>query len=244
MIILAIEATAQAASVCVARGEKAGFEILSLYSSNIKRTHSETLLPMIISCMENVGLSYDDIDLYATSSGPGSFTGVRIGAATLKGIAFGRSKPCVGVSSLHALAYNFADMYEGEYICSLMDARGNRYFTSLYQIREGVPHRLGDDEILTAERLNESLLSLHATVNLVGDGAEMFYRNYQDPSYRPAPQLLRYQNAASVALCAYRRYCSAENRSVFTDTALTPVYLLPSQAERERNKRKELLKNE
>lgn len=237
MKILAVESSAKTASVCIAEADGRELVVQSLFTVNAGHTHSETLLPMVLACMENTKVSYDDIELFALSAGPGSFTGVRIGAATVKGIAFGRNTPCVGVSSLLTLAYNFRSLCEDEYVAAIMDARGKRYFTALFKIENGKITRLSEDEILTDEQLDERLSQLDRPVHLVGDGAKMFFDGHECTHYVLAPELLIEPNAASVAKAAYERYVSTDDKTVFTDKNLTPVYLLPSQAERERNKR-------
>ncbi len=237
MKILAIESSAQTASVCLAETSGTELTILSSFTSNAGHTHSETLLPMIAACTDSTKISYDDIELFALSAGPGSFTGVRIGVATVKGISFGRNKPCVGVSSLAALAYNFRSLCEGECVASIMDARGKRYFTALFEIKNGNIVRLSEDEILTDEQLVERLSVPDGIIHLVGDGAKMFFADHRCDRYAVAPELLVCPSAASVAAAAYELYVSTDDKTVFTDKNLTPVYLLPSQAERERNKR-------
>ena len=102
MKILALDSTALTASVAVCENER----LLSEFTVNNGNTHSETILPMIASMLERLGLTASDVDIFACSAGPGSFTGVRIGAATVKGLAFGSDKPCIGVSTLKALSYN------------------------------------------------------------------------------------------------------------------------------------------
>ena len=128
MKILALDSTAAVCSCAVCEDEK----ILSVFTVNSGNTHSETLLPMIEASLRMLSLEVCDIDLFAFSEGPGSFTGVRIGAATLKGLAFGRNKPCVGVSTLKALASNLSGM--SGIVCPVMNARRNQVYLSLIHI--------------------------------------------------------------------------------------------------------------
>ena len=122
MIILAIESSALTASVAVCDGER----LLGEYTLNNGNTHSETLLPMAEALLKSLNLTVQQIDLFAVAAGPGSFTGVRIGVATLKGLAFATQKPCVGVSTLEALAYNFP-VPKG-LICPVMNARRKQVY--------------------------------------------------------------------------------------------------------------------
>ncbi len=117
MKILAIDTTAVAASVALCEDS----ELLGEYTVRNGNTHSQTILPMVESLLSFFELSVDDIDLFSASAGPGSFTGVRIGAATVKGLAFGTNKPCIGVSTLEALAYNLIG--QNGLICPVMHAR-------------------------------------------------------------------------------------------------------------------------
>ena len=126
MKILALDSTAKTSSVAVLEDDT----LLGLYSVNIPNTHSETLLPMVKSILEALKLTNEDIDAYAVSEGPGSFTGVRIGVATIKGLALGRNKPCVGVSTIEALYENLSD-YEG-IICPIMNARRGQVYTGAF----------------------------------------------------------------------------------------------------------------
>ena len=137
MYILAIDTTAKTASVCVGKDDNGEFTPLSLWTSNCGFTHSETLLPMIDSCLSSSGICADDIDTIAVSAGPGSFTGVRIGVACAKGISFGLSAKginhrCVSVSSLEALAENVRN-YSGYIICPVMDARRSQFYNALFK---------------------------------------------------------------------------------------------------------------
>ena len=131
-------------------------------------THSATLLPEIERLLKDAGLTFADIDLFAASAGPGSFTGVRIGAATLKGIAFGRNKPCCAVSALEALAYNLRKT-DG-IVCALMDARRGQFYTATFAVADGKVTRLSPDEAKSGEEIAASL-DAYPHVPLVGDGA-------------------------------------------------------------------------
>ena len=127
MLILAIDSTATVGSVALLRDST----ILCEYTVNAGNTHSITLLPMIEHMLKVADIKLSDIDLFAASVGPGSFTGVRIGTATIKGLAHPLSKPCVGVSTLEALAYNLKGL--GGIICPCMNARRSQVYTALFE---------------------------------------------------------------------------------------------------------------
>ena len=232
MLIFALDSTAVAASVAVTEDER----LLALYHLHNGNTHSETLLPMIESVMTRLNRTIDNIDLFAASVGPGSFTGVRIGTATVKGLAFGRNKPCACVSTLEALAENLAAVARpGELICSVMNARRNQVYNALFRATGDRLTRLTADRAIAIADLESELASMQVTAapaHLVGDGCAVTLAGAATPArFRVAPPLLREQNAYSVAVCALR---AAREGKTVTDAELTPVYLRPCQAERER----------
>ena len=228
MLILAMDSTAIVGSVALCNDE----QLLAEFTVNIGHTHSETLLPMVESVLRTCGMSVRDIDLFACTAGPGSFTGVRIGAATLKGIAFGRSKPCVGVSTLESLATN-AIAFDGV-ICPAMNARRSQVYNALFSCEKGTLTRLCDDRALAISELGEELASIDKPIYLVGDGAELVYNALKctlGERLILLPERLVNQSGYSTALCALTLY----RQGVFeTDAELSPVYLRPSQAERMR----------
>ncbi len=223
MRILALDSTALTATVALCEDEK----LLSEYTLNNGNTHSETILPMISSMLDLFGCTVSDIDVFACSAGPGSFTGVRIGAATLKGLAFGREKPCVGVSTLEALAYNVKGC-DG-IICAVMNARRGQVYNALFS-SDG--ERLCEDRALSIEELCAELIEKHTKVVVCGDGTDITIEGFKGRvNATAAPNRLVCQSAYSVAQVALRYV--REGRTV-TDIELTPVYLRLSQAERER----------
>lgn len=225
MLILALDSTAVAASVALCDGEK----LLANYTINLGNTHSETLLPMVEAVMKAAHISAADIDLFAASAGPGSFTGVRIGAATVKGLAFGKDKPCIGVSTLEALAYNLIG-FEG-IACPVMNARRSQVYTALFEVSGGTLTRLTPDRAISIAELEEELLTLNKPVYLSGDGYEITRTGFSRFTPKDTPAILIPQNGYSVAMCARKQY-EAGVRT--TDIELSPVYLRLSQAERER----------
>lgn len=228
MITLALDSTANTASCALAREGR----LLALSTVDGIRTHSETLLPMIEHILSEAALTLTDVGLFAASEGPGSFTGVRIGVAALKGLAFGQGKPCVGVSTLAALARNLEALYDTEpLIVPVMDARRQQVYTAIFQ----GSRRLTDDLLIPLSELRELLGGLSGQkIYFCGDGYDLAHRFFaDDPRVAPTPALLIPQNALSVALCAEDIFAAAEDRSAFTDANLSPRYLRASQAERE-----------
>jgi tRNA threonylcarbamoyladenosine biosynthesis protein TsaB len=232
MYILALDSTAVTASVCICKDE----EMLCLYTVNNGNTHSETLLPMIESALKQTSLTSDDIDLYVCSAGPGSFTGVRIGSATLKGMAFGRGKPCVGVSTLEALARNLSILPVKALVCPVMNARRGQVYNALFLAENGSITRLTEDRLLTVSDLEAEISEKYSDlpVYLVGDGYEITKELFKSCSPAVTPEYMIYQNAYSVAMCGKDAY---ESGAQVSDAALCPTYLRPSQAERTREEK-------
>lgn len=233
MYILALDSTAIAATVALCDDEK----MLSLSTIENGNTHSQTLLPMVEQTLAQFELCPTDIELFACSYGPGSFTGVRIGASTVKGLAFGTGIPCIGVSTLEALAENLVG-FDG-ILCPVMNARRNQVYNALFECKNGVITRLCEDRAIALTDLDTELASLpSAPVYLVGDGYDLAISELKASAdrIRKTPVLLRTQNAYSVAQVARAQY----ERGVRTsDSELVPVYLRPCQAERERMERLE-----
>ena len=201
-------------------------------------THSTTLLPMIESMLSLAKLTYGDIDAYAVSCGPGSFTGVRIGVAAVKGLAFAKNTPCIGVSATEAMAENFRGI-EG-IIVPVTDARRDMVYTALFRSTSGGElTRLTDDEQIGVDELCEKLAEFEGErVYFAGDAyAKMTSHPMRPKLTAYTPDGMRIQSAYGVAKAALEKWNSAENRSVFTDANLLPVYLKKSQAEREREER-------
>ncbi|MEG1166360.1 MAG: tRNA (adenosine(37)-N6)-threonylcarbamoyltransferase complex dimerization subunit type 1 TsaB, partial [Oscillospiraceae bacterium] len=144
MRILGFESSAKTASVAIC--DEAG--LVAQYFQNSGLTHSRTLLPMAENMLKNLDLSLADIDLIAVAQGPGSFTGVRIGVSTVKGLAWASEKPVCGVSTLAAMAYNGLTAPEGSIICCVMDARRNQFYNALFEIQDGIPVRLCEDRAI------------------------------------------------------------------------------------------------
>jgi tRNA threonylcarbamoyladenosine biosynthesis protein TsaB len=227
MKILALDSTATIASAALCEDER----LLGEYTIQNGNTHSETLLPMIESLLGFHDLTANDVDLFAASAGPGSFTGVRIGAATLKGLAFDTQKPCIGVSTLEALAYNL-NIVNG-LVCPVMNARRKQVYTALFRYQNGQAERLLPDSAIAIAELDEILKQYDEPVYLTGDGYTIT-EELLTHKIIPTPERLRHQSAYSVAQIAWKHYTAG---AVTTDSEMAPTYLRPSQAERERAER-------
>lgn len=226
MLTLAFESSAKAASVALVRDGK----LISQYSQCSGLTHSRTLLPMAEDMLKNAELGLDKVDVFAVAYGPGSFTGIRIGVSTVKGLAWATEKPCVGVSTLEAMAWH--GLAAGGYICPVMDARRSQVYNGLFKIEGEKPIRLCEDRAIALPLLGDELKKLDAPVFLVGDGAELTaaYLKEQGLPYVLAPDNLRWQSAWGVAMAAMDKTSGNADE-------LLPVYLRLSQAERERQER-------
>lgn len=225
MLILGVDSTAVTASVAIAEVKEGELISHSLFTVKNKMTHSENLMPMIDHALQVYGAKASDLELLAVNAGPGSFTGVRIGVATVKGLAFPKSLPCAPVSTLDSLAQNLEGV-PGT-VCALMDARRNQFYYAIFE--NGL--RLTPDSCGSAEEIAEQLAGKDVT--LCGDGALVF-ASHAHGIYAVANPVIREQNALSVALCGYRMYM--EGKAV-SGKELRPVYLRVPQAERERLER-------
>lgn len=228
MLILALDSTATVASVAVCRDANP----IAAFTVSNGNTHSETLLPMVESALQCAGITLADIDLFAASVGPGSFTGVRIGTATVKGLAFGTGKPCIGISTLRALAENLLP-FDG-ILCPVMNARRGQVYNALFRASGDKLERLCPDRALSVEELKAELAAMGEPFSLSGDGIPEFLANAGDLTPAPISPLLIAQNAVSVAKCALYDYLEGKRG---TDAELNPVYLRLPQAERERLER-------
>lgn len=227
MLILAFESSAKAASVALMNED--GLLAESYQMTGL--THSQTLLKMAQDLLNNGGKTPQDVTAVAVASGPGSFTGVRIGAAAAKGFAWGGELPCYGVSTLEAMAHSAASA-EGIY-CAAMDARRNQVYNGIFQMSGGKLTRLREDRAISLLELQEDLLTMEGPIYLVGDGAKLCMDALEDkvPNLVLLPEHLRQQRASGVALCARKMIdCGL----IGDGAALVPNYLRLSQAERER----------
>lgn len=230
MKILAVDTSATAASVAVAEENK----LIGEFSINTALTHSQTLMPMVDELLNNTGLSVNDIDAVAVNAGPGSFTGVRIGVAAVKGIAFPKNLPCVSVSTLESMAYNM--LGNDCIVCSVMDARCSQVYNALFRVKGCTVTRMTDDRALSLTDLKNELQNINEKVVLVGDGAVLCskFLGEELENIMLAPFNNRIQTASSVAYAAFEKINNGE--TVKADE-LMPVYLRLPQAQRELNKK-------
>ena len=226
MLILAFESSAKSASVALVKDGK----LLSQSSQMSGLTHSRTLLPMAEDMLKNAELTIKNVDAFAVAHGPGSFTGIRIGVSAVKGLAWASDKPCVGVSTLEAMAWH--GLAAGGYVCPVMDARRNQVYNAIFKIENGKVVRVTEDRAIALSELKEELLALGEKVFLVGDGTEITARYFdaENIPYTAAPENLLWQSAWGVAM-------AAQDKPLGSADDLVPVYLRLSQAERERLER-------
>lgn len=232
MLLLAFETSAKAASVALFQGNT----LLGEQYQNTGMTHSQTLMVMAEDLLRQCGKTPRDVTAVAVANGPGSFTGVRIGAAAAKGFAWGADIPLYGVSTLEAMALGLG-IREG-YICPVMDARRAQVYNALFYVNQGVLTRVAPDRAIALSDLAEELTNLDKPVFLVGDGSFLCYNTLIEsvPGLVLPPEHQLHQRATGVGLAALRQIesgCSGDA------AALTPNYLRLSQAERERLAREE-----
>ena len=225
MLVLGMDTSTRAGSVALLRGDKVLGEVL--VHSGI--THSESILPAASRVFEQSGIEPDEIDLFAVTVGPGSFTGLRIGVSIIKGLAFGSSRPVAAVSTLEALAWNF--FFSARPVCAMLDAKKGQVYSALYYCTEdGRPRREGEVVAVEPERLPGYL---PADVILAGEGA-VRYENVFLKAFGPesfAPPHLHLIRASAVAVLG-RRLLEAGETVKAAD--LAPVYIRVSEAEQKR----------
>ena len=232
MKILALETSAVTASVAVTENEK----LLAQSFQNSGLTHSATLMPMVADLLKNTGLKLEDMDVIAVSAGPGSFTGIRIGVAAAKGLAWPGDKLCAPCSTLESMAWQCAHM-EGE-ICAVMDARRKQVYNARFLAKDGKLERLCEDRAIGVEELLEELSGAEKPVTLVGDGARLCKAAFDTAGIAAvmAPPHLICQTAWGVARAALEL---AKAGKLIPAGQMTPQYHRLSQAERERLEREE-----
>ncbi len=228
MKILGIDASGMVASVAILEDDI----IVGEYTTNFKKTHSQTLLPMLEQLQEMIALDLSTIDAIAVAAGPGSFTGLRIGSSTAKGLGFALDKPIVSVSTIEAMAYNLWGAASD--VCVIMDARRNQTYTGIYRFESGQmsciasPRAVAFDEILDIINKNDR------PVTFVGDGIPVFASQIKEKAtvdYSFAPAHMNRQRASSLCALAKIYYEAGQYQ---TAAEHRPDYLRLSQAERER----------
>ena len=232
MRILGIESSSLVASVAIVEDEVTMAE----YTANFKKTHSQTLLPMIDSMVELLGIELSTMDAIAVSGGPGSFTGLRIGSATAKGLGLALNKPLIHVPTLDATAYNLYGA--GALICPIMDARRNQVYTGIYRFEKEFETVHGQD-VMDMGNLIHILNGLGEPVILLGDGVPVYEKQIEknmSAPFRFAPAHANRQRAAAVAALGAVYF---KEGKVETADEHGPDYLRKSQAEREREAREQ-----
>ena len=230
MKILALETSAVTASAAVTEDER----LLAQSFQNSGLTHSATLMPMVSDLLKNTGLALKDMDVIAVAAGPGSFTGVRIGVAAAKGLAWPEDKPCAPCSTLESMAWQCAHV--GGEICAAMDARRNQVYCARFRAEGGALIRLTEDRAMGLDELAAEVRAAAAPQTLVGDGAQLVRAALKGQGLPCAlmPPHLLYQTAWGVARCALRM---AREGQLVSAAAMAPSYHRLSQAERERLER-------
>lgn len=228
MKILAIDSSGLVATVAVAEDNN----LLGEYTINFKKTHSQTLLPMLDEVKRTIELDLNTIDAIAISGGPGSFTGLRIGSATAKGLGLALDKPLVHVPTLDALAYNLWG--SSDVICPLMDARRGQVYTGIYAFEGEALKAIKKPCAISIEELIEAVNEQNRAVIFLGDGADVFADTIRERCtvpFRFAPAHVNKQRAASVAVLGMKLFAQGTYESAAEHK---PDYLRLSQAERER----------
>ena len=236
-MLLAFETSAKAASVALFDGQT----LLGESYQNTGLTHSQTLMVMAQQLLEQCGVEVSRLDGVAVAEGPGSFTGVRIGMAAAKGLAWGGQLPLYGVSTLYAMALGLG-IYQG-YVCPVMDARRQQAYNALFYVNQGTVTRVAPDRAIALEDLKKELAALSEPVYLVGDGATLCHRTLSGEVgnlVMPAGHRM-HQRAVGVGLAALEKIHTGDPGD---GKALVPNYLRLSQAERERLEKSGQLKAE
>lgn len=234
MKILAVDTSDNTATACVAEDNK----LLTECVVNYKKTHSQTLMPMIDKCLNDSGTDISQIDLFAVANGPGSFTGLRIGVSAVKGMAHALNKPIIEVSTLEGMAYNLymcADI-----VCPIMDARRSQVYNAVYSWDNGKLHILTPPRALSVEECVEDVKKYGRRVVFLGGGVDV-HREYIAAQMGEnavfAPFSCNAQRAAALAAAAMSRI--DEKKTCYE---VVPFYLRKPQAERElEEKQKERL---
>lgn len=231
MRILALDSSGLVASVAIMEEE----QTIAEYTVNYKKTHSQTLLPMLDEIVKMTEMDLNTIDAIAIAGGPGSFTGLRIGSATAKGLGLALGKPLIHVPTLEGLACNLYGY--SSLICPIMDARRNQVYTGVYRLSEGEFQVVKEQTAIDVAVLAEELNALGEAVTFLGDGVPVYREQLEEKLTVPftfAPANMNRQRAASVGVRGFQYY--REGR-IETAAEHQPDYLRVSQAERERAER-------
>ena len=237
MRILAIDSSGLVATVAVVEEENEISKMIAEYTINYKKTHSQTLLPMLDEIVQMTDMDLDKIDAIAVAGGPGSFTGLRIGSATAKGLGLALKKPLIHIPTVDGLAYNLC--YTDRIICPIMDARRNQVYTGIYQMDSDKLQVLEAQMAVGIDELAKKLCTYGKPVIFLGDGVPVHKDRLEkelmtDQDIAFAPTHMNQQRAAAVGMLGIQYYKEGK-----TETAMEhkPDYLRVSQAEREREER-------
>lgn len=223
MIILGVDSAGISCSAAVYNSETGS--ITEEFVNN-GLTHSQTLMPMISEVIKKSDLSAKDIDLIAVTKGPGSFTGLRIGMASVKGIAAPFDTPCVTVSTLEAIAKTALSGKDGV-LCAVMDARCNQVYNALFEEKDGKLIRLCDDRAVSIDELEKELKEFNNRITLCGDGTAVCEKNFSELNYTVADEKARLPRAGSICLLGEKYKDEAKNPE-----KISPAYLRLPQAVR------------
>ncbi|WP_040210663.1 tRNA (adenosine(37)-N6)-threonylcarbamoyltransferase complex dimerization subunit type 1 TsaB [Clostridium polynesiense] len=230
MRILSVESSSETASVAVVTEEG----LLGEFNLNYKKQHSVLLMPMINELLKNLSLNIKDIDGFAVSKGPGSFTGLRIGMATVKGLSLGSDKPVIAISSLDALAFNIFS--SSGIICSMMDALRNNVYCCIYRYEGDELKALTDYMAVSIDEISHKLKEFDEKVYLVGDGAvlhkEVLKKNIKNCSF--SPNHINIPKASALGELGLKQLLKGSFDPL---NQMAPIYLRKPQAEREYEKK-------
>lgn len=229
MRVLALDSSATSASVALVNDNF----VLGEFYINTKIKHSQTLMMMVESLLKNTKTDIKGVDAFAVSVGPGSFTGIRIGVSAVKGMAYALNKPCIPVSTLHAIAFNLVGLGQS-LVCAVMDARCEQVYNAIFEIEDDRVMRVVEDRAIGIEGLKNEIISKYDNkiINLVGDGANLCYNdlNKDIKNLKLLPEHLLYQHAVGVSKAGIYLY----NKGIILSALeLNPVYLRMPQAQRE-----------
>lgn len=240
MKLLAIDSSGLVASVAVIEEET----LVAEYTMNYKKTHSQTLLPMLEEIKKSIDLDLSSIDAIAVAAGPGSFTGLRIGSATAKGLGLALDKPLISVPTVDALAYNLYDTDEDTIICPIMDARRKQVYTGMYCFLNHQMQVVKEQDAVALEELIKELNQMERPVIFLGDAVPVYKELIQESCKVPysfAPAHLGRQRAGAVGMLGTLYFKEGKTESAAEHK---PEYLRVSQAERERAERLKQEKHE
>ena len=240
MRILALDSSGLVASVAVVEDGAMDDQVVAEYTVNYKKTHSQTLLPMLDEIVKMTEMDLNTVDAIAVAGGPGSFTGLRIGSATAKGLGLALKKPLIHIPTLEGLAYNLCGITD--IVCPIMDARRGQVYAGIYEFKNQEIQVLEDQMAVPIEELGEKLkkyLKEGRRVTFLGDGvpvhkAKLTEEILPGENITFAPANMNRQRAASVGILGMQYYKAGKTESAIEHQ---PDYLRVSQAERERKER-------